>query len=207
MKKLDAVYCLNLTRRVDRWEKFQDLWKNIDIDIERFPAIDAEKINFGPEVEDEWHSKASLGCALSHIQMLERSLYCGHKEIMILEDDATPCENFEVKFEEYYAQLPEDYKFCFLGGSNMVPPEMITENIGRALKTKSTVAYLIKLEFAVSLIQTIKHNLSRMAVDEIYEALQNSQVFHILNPRLIHQFESYSDIIKRDIYYHWMRDI
>ena len=50
MKKLDAVYCLNLTRRVDRWEKFQDLWKNIDIDIERFPAIDAEKINFGPEV-------------------------------------------------------------------------------------------------------------------------------------------------------------
>ena len=209
-ERLDTIYCINLNRREDRWEQFKTLWDPLDLKIEKFSAVDAHNISFEEgsyRNDDEFHSKSSLACALSHIQVLERAIYSGHKEILVLEDDAHPCQQFKERFDVCYNQLPEDYNFCYLGGSNKYPPVRITENVGRAVHTKSTVAYLIKTEFAKPLVQTIKDNLLKHAVDEIYKELQEHLVLHIFTPRLIHQFESYSDILERDIYYHWMKDL
>tara|TARA_R110000824_G_scaffold185608_7_gene366598 strand:- start:2070 stop:2717 length:648 start_codon:yes stop_codon:yes gene_type:complete len=206
----DAVYCINLDRRPDRWEQFKNLWDGLGIDIQRFPAVDARNLTYEEGTyrdNDEFHNKSSIGCALSHVQVMERSVYSGHKEILVLEDDAQPCKNFKEKFSEFYSQLPEDYNFCYLGGTNMAPPEKITENVGRSMDTKSTVAYLVKVPYAEQIASFVKGHFKQLAVDELFGKLQRDNVLHIFNPRLIHQFESYSDIIEEDVYYSWMRDL
>ena len=215
-EKLDAVYCINLERRKDRWDQFQDLWKDIDSSIEQFLAVDANNLEIDETTyrKDPSHNKASIACTLSHIQVLERAIYLGQKEIMILEDDAQPCKNFKELFDLAYKQLPSiyskyrpDYNFCYVGGTNMEPPEKITENVGKAIHTKSTVGYLIKTEFAKHIVPIIKKHALNLVIDEIYLGLQPHYLLHIFTPRLIHQFESYSDIIDRNIYYSWMRDL
>ena len=205
----DNVYCINLERRPDRWEQFKKLWDPMEVKIERFLGVDSENLNYADDSyrTDYHHNIASISCALSHIQVLERALYCKQKEILVLEDDAQPCADFLEKFKVAYNELPENYNFCYIGGTNMTAPKNFSEHLGIATSTKSTVAYCIKTDFAPLLIKNIKHNIDNFAVDEIYENMQSKNDFYVCSPRLMHQYESYSDIVKSNVYYHWMRDL
>ncbi len=207
---LDAIYCINLERRPERWQSFKDAWSPLDIKINKFSAVDAQDLMY-EEGEyanhSHFHNLGSLGCSLSHIQVLERAIYSKQKEILILEDDAVPCEDFVNRFNTAYAELPEDYKFCYIGGSNIEDPEQVTAHIGLAKNTKSTAGYLIKTEIAPAIIQYVKDNMFKAAIDEVYALVQKQIPVHIFTPRLIHQEEGYSDIIKQNVNYHWMRDL
>jgi len=211
----DAVFCINLDRRKDRWEEFMSLWEPLGVEIERVSAVDGSTLEIPKDtsfVYDQFHSAASVGCALSHCSVLEEAKKRGYSRILVLEDDATPCERFTEIFPLFYEQIPKDFNFCYLGGTNMSllhghAPEPVAENVILATDVKSTVAYAINLEFADTIIEEIRNNLYNLAVDEVYAKLQREHTFYIFHPRLIHQFESYSDIIEKDIYYHWMRDL
>ena len=214
-EKIDAIFCINLDRRSDRWEIFKELWTPFGVPVERFSAIDGSKIKT-PETEfrnnDPWHSKYSRACNLSHILVMERAIAYGYKEILIVEDDALPCSDFVERFVTAYEQLPSDYDFCYLGASfgsdeqiNML--EHISENIARAKEAKSTVAYLIKLDFAQRMMPWIKEYTKDWVIDEIYRYFQIGEKMYIFDPRLIHQMMSYSDILRKDVNYSHMRDL
>jgi GR25 family glycosyltransferase involved in LPS biosynthesis len=215
IEKLDTIFCINLDRRSDRWNSFITNWSSFNIPIERFSAIDGNKIKT-PESEfntsDKWHNKYSRACSLSHILVLERAIAYGYKEILILEDDAVPCPNFVERFTTAYKQLPSDYDFCYLGGAfhhegNCERLEHISENIAIAKNTKTTSSYLIKLNFAKRILFKLREYMNNLAVDESYIRLQEEEKMYIFNPRLVHQQESYSDILHEPVYYTHLKDI
>ena len=206
----DAIYCINLEHREDRWKKFQSFWKPLGIEVERLLAVDGSKVSFKPGTFKDDHSrnKFAIGCSLSHVQALERSVYCEHTQILILEDDAQPCENFLEHFKKSYEQLPEDFKFCYIGGNHTESPAKVSENIGKTSCTKSTASYIVKdTSFMSLLAMNIKYNLRRFALDEIYEGMQKKNPFYTFMPRLVHQYESYSDIQRKNVYYGCLRDL
>tara|TARA_R110000824_G_scaffold104379_3_gene247825 strand:- start:4743 stop:5378 length:636 start_codon:yes stop_codon:yes gene_type:complete len=207
---LDAIYCINLERRPDRWESFKQVWSPYDLKISKFSAVDAQDLMYEKGEyanHSHFHNLGSLGCTLSHIQVLERALYSKQKEILILEDDAVPCEDFVGRFNTAYSELPDDYQFCYVGGSNITPPEKLTGHVGIAKNTKSTAGYLIKTALAPTIIQFVKAQMFNAAIDEVYAAAQQQLPIHIFTPRLIHQEEGYSDIINQNVNYSWMRDL
>lgn len=206
---LDAVYVINLERRKDRRKSFEQLWKNIRFDIKHFDAIDRKDLNF-EEVKyrnnDIFHNLGSIACTLSHIQVLERILYSNQNNVLILEDDAVPCDNFEPLLQKVLEDLPETYTFCYLGGTNMVEPEPVTNNIAKVKNTKSTVSYIINKQFIPSVLASAKNNILTHAIDEVLVEMQKQGDVYISTPRLVHQSAGYSDIIEQEVNYRWMKD-
>lgn len=88
----DKIYCLNLNSREDRLKIFNHKATKLGIEYQRFQGIP------GLLIEDYYNLKLNdlnfkipnknlLGCALSHIGIMEDALYNNYKRILVLEDD------------------------------------------------------------------------------------------------------------------------
>lgn len=72
----DAIYCINLDRRTDRWEAVKREFAKIDIldRVIRFSAIETPK---------NWH----IGCILSHRTIIQKAKNEDWKNVLVFEDD------------------------------------------------------------------------------------------------------------------------
>ena len=201
--EFEKTYCINLDRRKDRWRIVDRLSKEVNIELTRIPGVEGIDL----DVQTTPYFKGQLGCLLSHKNVLQDMLNNGYEKIIVLEDDATFHPQFINKFDEFYKQLPHDWGFCYLGGSNMRPPLPISKNAGRAVETLSTVGYLITKSFAKNILLPM---LSRKDVDyEVdvnFAKLQKEHNMYIFMPRLIYQYESYSDIQMKNVFYSHQAD-
>ena len=86
MKKLneyfDKIYCINLDRRPDRWEKCSNLFERDGIIVDRFSAIDKNNIKNESKI-----ANGPLACLSSHWNILNKALKEGYEKILIFEDD------------------------------------------------------------------------------------------------------------------------
>jgi hypothetical protein len=73
----DAIYCINLDRRTDRWEDMQRRFRRLGIErkVRRFSAV-----------ETPWNHH--IGCALSHRRIVEEARRQQLKTVLVFEDDA-----------------------------------------------------------------------------------------------------------------------
>ena len=210
----DNVYCINLDRRPDRWKRVKKSFEDLDVSLTRFSAVDGETLELPKDIHRAWnrdqhHNKFSIACTLSHLDLLKQAIDRGEKEILVLEDDAAPCSNFTELFLDYYNQLPPDYTFCYLGGNNITPP-VSTEmkNVAKTSFTKTTVGYAIKLDYVKKHLELLEENKWLFVIDEIYVHLQRiGEPLYIFTPRLVHQFESISDITGKEVNYSVMKDL
>ena len=83
-----------------------------------------------------------LGCMKSHYEVMKLALSCGHKNILILEDDTVFKNNFS-KIEEYSNQINHEYDMLYLAGT-LGKKNKETNNISRINGLHTTGAYLIK---------------------------------------------------------------
>ncbi len=69
----DAVFCLNLDSRPERWAAMTERFKRLDIAwrVERFPAVEARE-----------------GCSLSFRRMVAEAKRRGYRNVLVFEDDA-----------------------------------------------------------------------------------------------------------------------
>jgi GR25 family glycosyltransferase involved in LPS biosynthesis len=78
---MDA-YVINLDKRPDRWEQIQKDW------------ADFEEINL-IRVSATEHTPGRVGCARSHLKLVQYAKDNNMPYILVLEDDATPTKNFK----------------------------------------------------------------------------------------------------------------
>jgi GR25 family glycosyltransferase involved in LPS biosynthesis len=81
-----------------------------------------------------------------------------YDEILILEDDALLCENFQERFLEFKSQLPDDWQYVFVGHC-CLPPEDCQIKISDNIITTThppmcTHAYMIKKSSIPVLLDT-----------------------------------------------------
>lgn len=93
---------INLRERSDRWESIQRAWRNV-LDVERTDAI---------RMENGYHA-----VFLKHREMLQQAKERGDTHLLILEDDAVPCDEFQTRWSQLKAYLDsrEDWDI-FNGG-------------------------------------------------------------------------------------------
>ena len=103
----DAIYCINLDRRADRWEKVSRRFVKLGIDklVRRFSAIDT--------VENH-----HAGCLLSHRAIIEFASRCGLEHVLVLEDDVIFHDATLHYLRRAVAELQKiSWRLFYLGGA------------------------------------------------------------------------------------------
>ena len=77
---------INLAERTDRWDAFQTAWKDTELKVDRTDAI-----------KDTDVYKAVF---TKHRELIEEAHLKGEKYLLLMEDDAIPCADFDVRWKQ-----------------------------------------------------------------------------------------------------------
>lgn len=193
------VLCINLDRRLDRWEGFQQA--EILHVAQRLPATDGSQTG----VPDWWTKGAGAwGCYRSHMNALERAL--GHEfadtngVIVVLEDDAVPCNDFATRFTEFVGALPPDWQMVYLGGQARAGFTPVSEHVVRLNGAVRTHAYALRgnaIRVAyLHLVSAFRDSEESLHVDVLLEKMVQQGLVTAYGPKdwLIGQRASFSDV-------------
>lgn len=125
---IDDAYVINLDRRKDRMDKLYENTPSLESRVQRVSAIEGRDLVLTPQMarlfrpHDFHWKKAIMGCALSHLglwwQLANEKQEIGN--YLILEDDVKLHPQWEEKWKEASAFVPDDYDVIYLGG--ILPP-------------------------------------------------------------------------------------
>lgn len=168
-------------------EKLAPQLEKLDIQYERFSAVDGKQLGIDPIV-------AGLQ---SHLQVMKQ--IAGQK-VLILEDDAQFVEDFNEKFEKVMQTLPEDWDIFYLGA--LVPKEvglvrMVNRHWGIQVLTTGSQAYCInpsRLEYFINKLEDYNSYID-IGLRDFAKDLKA----YITQPNLVVQFPSYSDLRLKEV--------
>lgn len=184
----DQVVVINLDRRQDRMEKLGKQLDELGITYERFPAIDAQILGV----------EGMVAGTMSHVMVMKK--YAG-KRILILEDDALFCEDFNEKFDQVIQELPDDWHIFYLGA--LLPKDTgQVEPIGnkywfKQIMSTGSHAYCIRPD----IMNDIGYRLDTYQwYIDIGLRLENERYnCYIAQPNLVTQFPSFSDLRGKEV--------
>ncbi len=209
------TFIINLDGRCDRWDKMVSQMNKQGIErYERFSAIRPRLvdplhkrvaddlyqffINLGQVLSYQMEKNVigTLGCLLSHIEVIKIAKSRGYPHVLILEDDAM--------FVSYAAKVirriapfikNDDWGMVFLGGkcSKGYVESKVNRTIKRIEGVKLAHAYLINH----TLYDEIIHSASEYGqpIDWFYaNFIQKKYPCFMTHPKVAYQFSGYSDI-------------
>lgn len=160
----------------------------LGIEYERFSAIDSEELGI----------KGYVAGTMSHVAVWKK--YKG-KRILVLEDDALFCDNFNEKFDEVMKTLPTNWDIFYLG-------VLLPKHTGRVdsinnphwfkqIMSTGTQAYCLKpskMDYFISKLDGYEWYI------DIGLRLENVDNYCLVTqPNLVTQFPSYSDLRGEDV--------
>jgi GR25 family glycosyltransferase involved in LPS biosynthesis len=159
---IDKIYLINLDRSKDRLDKCLRQSKKYNLNIERFPAIDGDKLT--SEQKKDVHSMCKylmctngmIGCGLSHYYILKKIVEEEIETTIIMEDDFIWRDDTSDKlekiknFDKGIVKLSCIGPFCHSDKSNTEEPQLSSFALGNG-------AYLIRYKHAKKLYEEIKN--------------------------------------------------
>ena len=172
---------INLDRRADRLEGFNERIKDLDISYKRFSAV---------EMKDP-----VAGCKESHLGVITHYDY---DPLFIFEDDALFVDDFENKLNTAMAHLPDDWDMLYLG-AHILKAEEHNDYWLKSYGCSSTHAYAIRGRIKDKVINALKSHdgHSDRAISEIHPEINA----YIVKSTLIWQTPGYSDIQQCEVNY------
>lgn len=164
---IDKTYVINLEKRVDRWNKIQDDFKNTDLKLTRWNAV------YGKDMDEKSIKELTttrcyylcapsiIGCWLSHAKLWEHIVKNNENNVLVLEDDSYPTERFD-NLSQLWKEIPEDWDMVYFGcyGScekgilfNLKNNQVISKNVIRPVIPIGTHAYLLSNRGARKLLE------------------------------------------------------
>lgn len=183
----DKVVVINLDRRTDRMEKLGPQLDELGIEYERFSAVDAQELDI----------KGYVAGTMSHVAVWKK--YLG-KKVLVLEDDALFCENFNEKFAEVIKTLPEDWDVLYLGAlldKKTGKVKRVNDHWARQIVSTGAQAYCIHPKNVETFYEEIKGK--NWFIDVEMRVLGEKYNAYIAQPNLVTQFPSYSDLREMDV--------
>ena len=184
----DRVVVINLDRRPDRMDKLGPQLDELGIEYERFSAVDAKELGI----------EGYIAGTMSHVAVWKK--YKGQK-ILVLEDDALFCEDFNEKFAEVMKTLPQDWDIFYLGV--LLPKHTGKVNdIGNPhwyaqVMSTGAQAYCLKPEKMDHFIRKIDGY--EWYIDIALRLENVDSHCYVTQPNLVTQFPSYSDLRGKDV--------
>jgi GR25 family glycosyltransferase involved in LPS biosynthesis len=148
------AYVINLTRRHDRWERFNSLNKQLfsNFEVERFDAV-------------EDLSDVPWAIFRSYLDVMEKAFGEDCQDsIVVMEDDAYLVSGAMDKIRDSYASLPQDWDILI--GNHYFFGEMgvINEHLAKPLNRASTINFSI---IRNTILDKIKDNLNMREGDKL----------------------------------------
>jgi glycosyl transferase family 25 len=214
MEKIDKIYIINLKHRTDRWSKCIEQLNRYNItnftrfnaiipDLNKIDAIHYSKNNLRLNTN---YIIGSLGCKLSHLNIIKHAKQNKFTQILILEDDFLLTDNFVTKFNTIIECINNNnivIDMLYLGFSIVRNNPYFDTNIKNFKKLNNchtTHAYLLNSSFFDTIIREIET--CHCEIDVCYVKLQKTKAnIYGIYPCLITQEESYSNILNKKISY------
>lgn len=185
----DKIYCLNLERRTDRWEKVKKQFDENKINVEKWTAVNGENIpnaffnELIPKNKSEkelsnlgiYENKNALACLLSHLSIIKNAKYKKYKRILIFEDDVKIEDDFRLRIKDCKTI---DWKLLYLGSSqfNWNNIEYTEDNrFYLANQSLGTFAYAIDHRLYDEIISVLEKNNNIKSVDNLLADIQYSE--------------------------------
>lgn len=208
--KFDKIYIISLKNRIDRLHNFYSGLPNPWVlgDIENFNAVDGKNC----KIPKMWRGgTGSYGCYSSHYTIIKNCLQDSNiNNVLILEDDAIFCDNFNTLVGEFLSNLPNDWEMIYLGGQHIRKPKdtIINNSVGIGTNINRTHAYgvsrngMIKLDKLLNLKNWKSPNYH---IDHQYGRLHELELItpYCSLPWLIGQRESLSNIANKTYNTRW----
>lgn len=232
---IDRVFVINLKHRTDRKKRIISELNRVGIKNYEFfvgiqPKSLSDIIKWNPgflkdrpawlkDESDESFLKyklGSLGCLLSHYNVIKIALERKYKQILILEDDVIFHSN--ITYNSFINSLKQqnqilkqnkskwvkrlnEYDIMYLGGtkhdSNCYK---VTPNIYLSNNIAGTVGYILPEKTMRTIVNTIRNSL--VEIDIFYlQTIQSLGNSFIVLPRYIRHLDGFSDISQKDMEY------
>lgn len=184
------AYCINLRRRTDRWSFMSGQFKRLNLAVERFDAVDGETLV--PEVVG-MSRPGGVACTMSHLAIVKDARQRGSAAIMVFEDDAVLCKDFNERLELFLTDAPADWDMLYLGISAITDEIPITQYVYRLLNGWTTHAYILRNKMFDEVIRRMGDQPNREP-DEYYNAMMPERNCYVFLPCLSYQRADWSDI-------------
>lgn len=204
-ERFDKVYLINLDRRPDRLENFQQEVEKYDLgDYEKISAVDGQSLDISKYNTNL--NPGEIGVILSNLQIINNAKSNNYKKILIIEDDCYFTE--EVKnIEEYFMLLPDDWEMLYMGGNHnthmgIPPPIKVNQKIQKLHSSFSAHLVGIKSDMYDFIEKSLKN--LKEPLDVSYARLQKSFNAYSFFPAIAKQKSDYSDIQNKKVDYNWL---
>ena len=150
------------------------------------------------------HDIPLVGCALSHIGVLEKAKELNWDYVIVFEDDIKieGKKNLLKKFNKY---IKTDFDVLYLGVWNYLPPQKINDDLAKVVRGSCLHAYIVKYHYYDTLINHLKESIelkikepenNNYNNDEYIHTLQAKDNWYCLLPIHITQRDGWSDNFK-----------
>lgn len=137
------AFYINLDRRTDRREQFEEECRRMNISVERFPAME--------------RNPGALGCSYSHYNVIKLAKERGYPTVIVFEDDFQFLVSRE-EFDSILSSLPEDFDVVMLS-YDLQRSEPYNERFGRVMEVQSASGYIVSSKFYDTLLSTWERSL------------------------------------------------
>ena len=117
--RFDKAFCINLDNKPENWTSAQNEFKKINIDVERFSAIEnptKTEYNKVYSFKNDILTKNNYASFQSHLSIIKLAKQQGLKNVLIFEDDVFFTKNAKQIFNSAINELPNNWDFLSLGG-------------------------------------------------------------------------------------------
>ena len=221
--KIDKIFVINLEHRVDRKNAIIKEFQRVGINnYEFFKAVQPNEqmiSSWNPNFINplpNWLSTydgdiikykiGSLGCMLSHIEIIKICVKNNYENVLIFEDDTIFNIKNGIKFDAVIDTLQSQikdlsYGLLYLAGNHRAAIlEKISDNIHRVLNTYTTGSYIVNKQAMQFILNRIP-NYPR-EVDHFYaNIVQKEFPCYCIQPHITTQADGYSDILQKDVAY------
>lgn len=187
----DAIYCINLDDRTDKWAECEEQARRYGLTkMQRISAVDGRHGENGMNAID--------GCTASHRVVLEKIIEQRHARTLVLEDDFLIRHyDFNDRFTAIVPEVPVDWAMLYLGGHYAEKPlARVSPNVIRNAAMLTTSSYGITLAAAREMLPVMAQG--GAAPDSLYFDFNRRGACYTLQPRLMAQRVSFSDLQQRE---------
>lgn len=188
------AYCINLKDRPERWETIKKNWEGL-MPVERIDAVDRRAEKDGMRGVYESHLK------IMNAYLTTEDYKNGHS-LLILEDDAVPCRDFDTRLKKFWDFLPSDWQ-VFLPGfwpNQFSEWDKVNEFIHKAKKQViGNHCWCVNAAYLPDVIQFFTSRPHRH-LDEVMRELQLQFKMYIAIPSFAHQDGAWSDTSNQPTY-------
>jgi GR25 family glycosyltransferase involved in LPS biosynthesis len=179
MQFFDRICCINLDKRVDRWEKCLREFDRIGLNVERFSAFSGENPH--------------LAFNKSQHTLLKKLVDEGAERMLVLEDDVV-FKNID-HMTAAINQLPEDWDVLYLGANvNGTHLERFSDNLFKIRNSFTTHAVAYSNKMATWIVENFNPDQFPIYDEWLRVNVQEQYKSFIVSPFVAWQRPDVSDI-------------